>query len=62
MRQQPSLQGNRKPHERLAAPRGVGEHNDRGLKTCVGRWKLRVEAGCSRGRRCLLGWDFAGEG
>lgn len=62
MRQQPSIPENPKAHEQLAAQRAEEEHDGRNLKTCVGRWKLRAEAGCSRGRRCGASWDGISRG
>lgn len=56
------MQGGPKPHEQLAAQGAEEEHsNGWNLKTCAGRpLRQRVEAGCSRGRLCLVGRDSAG--
>lgn len=55
------MQGDPKPHEQPAAQGAEEEHsNGWNLKTCAGPLRQRVEAGCSRGRRCLVGWDSAG--
>lgn len=55
------MRGDPKPHEQLAAQGAEEEHsNGWNLKTCAGPLRQPVEAGCSRGRRCLVGWDSAG--